>query len=271
LKAANLREADDDNLTAQYWEPVRVLHCRADDEVMTRAAELLASVEAEERCLGANVLSQVYIGDEARAAEAGKLLACAVQSEHNEAVLNDLIFALGHTPTVEACGRLQELARHSSADLRYAVAWALPHDEYITLEPTMMDLMKDVDSDVRDWATFGLGSLMDTDSPKVREALRARLSDSDADTQGEAMVGLAKRGDMAAVPVLLREMARLEGARLRQRSYEEEAAELCLEAAEKVPSEKWALFLTDLRRFENFATARIDEAIERCRSKIGNV
>ncbi len=56
-------------------------------------------------------------------------------------------------------------------------------------------LSRDPDTDVRGWATFGLGSMIDRDTAQVRAALIARLDDPDADTRGEALVGLAARGD----------------------------------------------------------------------------
>jgi HEAT repeat protein len=59
---------------------------------------------------------------------------------------------------------------------------------------TLRELSRDPDSDVRDWATFGLAQ-SDTDDADTREALFARIDDSDADTRAEAMYGLAKRAD----------------------------------------------------------------------------
>jgi HEAT repeat protein len=62
--------------------------------------------------------------------------------------------------------------------------------------------MTDKDSEVRDWATFGLGVLGNLDSKKIREALFQNLSDSDEDVREEAMVGLAKRKDLRSLPEL---------------------------------------------------------------------
>jgi HEAT repeat protein len=67
----------------------------------------------------------------------------------------------------------------------------------------LLALTDDVDEDVRDWATSGVGVLGDGDSPDIRDALVKRLSDSDEDVREEAMVGLAKRKDQRVLAVLL--------------------------------------------------------------------
>src|SRR5262249_16743405 len=50
------------------------------------------------------------------------------------------------------------------------------------------------DESVRDWATFGLGQLIERDTPKLRAALLVRLEDPDEKTRIEAVRGLARRG-----------------------------------------------------------------------------
>lgn len=69
---------------------------------------------------------------------------------------------------------------------------------------TLLRLMADEDADVRDWATFGLGSMNEVDSSEIREALVNRLDDPNATVAAEALVGLARRGDQRAVDYLLR-------------------------------------------------------------------
>ena len=68
---------------------------------------------------------------------------------------------------------------------------------------TLIDLMEDQADEVRDWATFGLGTLSDVDGPEVREALRKRLDDSFGEARDEAICGLARRRETLALQILL--------------------------------------------------------------------
>ena len=68
---------------------------------------------------------------------------------------------------------------------------------------TLLPLTLDVDDDVRDWATFGIGALGKLDSPEIRDALVSRLNDSFEDVRQEAMVGLARMKDQRVLSSLL--------------------------------------------------------------------
>jgi hypothetical protein len=78
----------------------------------------------------------------------------------------------------------------------------------------LVELSRDRDGSVRDRATFGLGAMVDRDTPQVREALAARLGDTEADTHEEAICGLAARGDPRAMQPLLDLLQTHEGAAL---------------------------------------------------------
>jgi HEAT repeat protein len=71
---------------------------------------------------------------------------------------------------------------------------------------TLIELTRDRKAHVRDWATFALGVQIEMDTPEIRQALVERLSDEDADTRAEAMVGLARRGDRRVLPALREEL-----------------------------------------------------------------
>ena len=59
---------------------------------------------------------------------------------------------------------------------------------------------------VRDWATFGLGSIIENNNKKLRAALWARVDDKHEDTKYEAIVGLAIRKDERVKEIIKREL-----------------------------------------------------------------
>ena len=101
---------------------------------------------------------------------------------------------------------LLPFVEHPCADFRHAsVHGLMPHDT-----PTVVDalirLCRDADRDVRDGATFTLGSQFESDSPPLRAALHERLTDADPEIRGEALRGLARRRDTGIASVVQHEL-----------------------------------------------------------------
>ena len=108
---------------------------------------------------------------------------------------------------------LLTLAAHDEAGVRRAVAQALPsvlgEADPVDAVRALIQLSRDPDDDVRDWACFALGTqLSEVDNRALRDALAARLGDPHDDTRCEALLGLARRRDERALPVLLDRLAR---------------------------------------------------------------
>jgi hypothetical protein len=108
---------------------------------------------------------------------------------------------------------------------------------------------------MRDWATFGLGTQIDTDTQEIREALFARVFDEDEVTRGEALVGLARRNDGRIVEPLIRELARYPNT---------EYLSYSLEAAEELGDPRLLPVLTKLRPSQGSLVAAFDSAIQSC-------
>lgn len=82
------------------------------------------------------------------------------------------------------------LRRKGATRADRGVEWLDPVHPAVT---TLMQLTSDEDADVRDWATFGLGTEVKVDGAAVRQCLLDRLDDPDEDTRAEAVAGLARR------------------------------------------------------------------------------
>lgn len=183
-------------------------------------------------------------------------------------VLNAIASALGKLRDPDGVDLLLNLKSHPNEDIRFQVACALPgciieyhEQQQIVVDsrgiPALIDLMDDRDDDVRDWATFGVGSLLEADSPQIREALLRRLTDPHRDTRAEALAGLARRRDERALEPLILELDR------------EDAGDLVLEAAKEFAD---ARLLPALLRQRGTGTnpgwaASLEAAIQACSSE----
>lgn len=196
------------------WAAVNHLHRLGSREVLDLALAACIEPEPLRRRVGACILGQLghaKIGFEPvfmeeRYEGLTKLLAAEKAGPGDPAVLVDTCIALGHLHDPRAIPMLLQLGTHPEAGVRRAVASALGgHLENEAVDGLIL-LSGDADEEVRDWATFELGQLIECDTPTLRAALHARLDDHSADIRGEAIEGLAKRGDRSVLPTLIREL-----------------------------------------------------------------
>ena len=118
-------------------------------------------------------------------------------------VVRAAVLGLGHRPHGASVEALLRLAASADRQMRWQVAVALGSYEEPEAIAGLIRLSADPSDEVRDWATFGLGSLRDDDSPEIRAALRRNLDDPDLDVRGEALVGLARRREDGLVERLI--------------------------------------------------------------------
>jgi HEAT repeats len=105
--------------------------------------------------------------------------------------------------TTRAIPLVLEHLSHPDARVRRGVRRALSgHDDEAAILG-LIALSRDEEAVVRDWATFSLAQDTTADTPPIREALNARLSDPDSGARFEAMMGLARREDPRAIPAVV--------------------------------------------------------------------
>ena len=196
------------------WAAVSRLQRFADTETLSAAIALTQNPDTRRRRVGAAILGQLDHDIEAPDGVFRNERYCAlerlVQDEigHGEdpEVLGDALVAMGHLNDSRVLSIAGSLIAHASATVRFGVVSALSkHDEEAAING-LIQLSSDCDEEVRDWATFGLGQLIEADTPAIRAALHARLDDLCAQILGEAIEGLATRGDQSVLPILIREL-----------------------------------------------------------------
>ena len=203
-RALAIGDTEDD----RYWDVVRELQRRGDTPTFEAASALCAAPTPASRELELDVLAQLgYTIGRPYLEETLPIVFTLGSAEEPKRVLTSAICALGHLYDTRAQPYLLENARHPDEDVRFAVAQALPNVVGDPPSSEVVDalttLTRDTDADVRDWATFALGSIVAIDTDGVREALLARIDDPDGDTSGEALVGLATRGERRIVDRVL--------------------------------------------------------------------
>lgn len=188
-------------------EVVTVLHYKGSREVLEAAKRLCVSESADERQLGANILGQLGMPDRTFPDECFEILAAMLTKETDPNVLECIGVAFGHLKDPRAIELLLPLRRHANSDVRFGVALGLTgHDRPDVIE-ALIELSRDSEELVRTWATFALGTMISADTPEIREALFARISDPHDETRGEGLVGLALRKDQRVIKLLIWELS----------------------------------------------------------------
>lgn len=201
---AALRAFDEDC----RWDLIGGIVTECPNDVVEAAIGLLRGPEVRGRTLGADVLGRLIGVEPGVRPIALRALVEALSYERAASPLASIVAALGHVGDPEALGMVFPLSMHPNAEVRLAVAFAVATISPQPLIPeargALIRLSRDDDPEVRDWATFGLGTLTSADGPDVRAALLARAEDAHRETRAEALFGLAVRRDPRAVPHLIR-------------------------------------------------------------------
>jgi len=198
---------DYDDETA--WDAVGALRRLGTQEVFNVSAEWCKSEDPLHRARGADVLAQLGITVEHPhnnfPQESYSTVLSMLGRETEELPLSSAVAALGHIGNPAAVPAISKHVSNSSPDVRFSVASALGcFANESNAIATLLAMMEDLDPKVRDWATFGLGVLGDSDSQEVRDALFRRLQDTDENAKEEAMVALAKRKDSRILTPLIK-------------------------------------------------------------------
>ncbi len=197
----------------EYWSKVRQLHGRTDEATFLVAAALAESMDDNRAELGLDVLGQLgYESNYPFRARTIPVVISRLGAGESTRVLVAAISATHHLDDPRLLHAVVAHAHHGDFGVRVAVVMAIP---WLADDPpsvgavnALIGLMSDDVSEVRDWATFGLGRQLDIDTPAVRAALAERLFDTEGDTADEALIGLAMRGDRRMVDEILDRLSR---------------------------------------------------------------
>lgn len=196
-----------------YWSIISKLQSSQDPQTLETAILFCKGYNYKMRCIGAAVLGQLgyanvdnkIFGTE-RFSTLIRLLSNEAKGSADVRVLANVCLALGHLRDSRAITEISKLANHYSDDVRLSVACSLSGFDDARAIQSLIELMDDPNSEVRDWATFAIGSLIKSNKPNILDALHTRISDENADVRNEAILGLALRGDERARGALALEL-----------------------------------------------------------------
>jgi hypothetical protein len=202
-RAAAIEDLDAD----ERWGIIRDIQDRTDRYAFDAAYALARSDETRKRVLGIDILAQIGVSANRPFNEDALPLLIEATEDVRPEVVAAVVMALGHIGDPRGLPAVLRRATHRSAQVRESVAVAIPQVAGdvpgADAVEALIQLSADPDLDVRDWATFGLGTQFEDDTQAIRDALAARLADGEGDTPDEALVGLARRHDPRVLPVLL--------------------------------------------------------------------
>lgn len=210
-----------------------------------------------DRTAGAYLLGQLGWGDQCFLEESVDAL-IPLLSDNDVRVICAAGFALGHRMHSKAVPPLSKLVEHPDEEVRYSVVHGLLGLEDSLAIDCLIRFSQDPDSDVRDWSLMGLGTLIEIDTPKIRETLFHAIQDADYDARCEAILGLAIRGDKRVVDILLIEMER------------DSIGQMIIEAAEEIADPSLHSKLVELSETlemdgDESWRAHLDSAIRACK------
>ena len=192
-----------------YWSNRGVLAHRKSSTEFEAGVRLCASVCAIEQRLGCDVLAGLGEPDHPFRSESFEPIRSVLDRATDLETRLCTLISLGRLRDRRGVDALLDHLSHPADGCRaVAVRGLLNYLDDPRTATAMLELSRDWDPDVRDWATFGLALLTAHDSPAIRAALIERADDDIAEIRGEALRGLAERGDGRTFDLLARELGR---------------------------------------------------------------
>ena len=244
------------------WDNIWILQARGGREELAAAAKLCDSADPNQRIIGINILGQLGMPDRSFPRECVDVLLELIDRESDANVIASIGIACGHLQDPRGVAPLVRWKNHPNPGVRMGVVLGLTCQEDELAIATLIELSDDEDEDIRNWATFALGSQIETNTPAIRDALfdRAILEMGEdepiAEIRGEALLGLAIRKDPRVVMPLFEEL------------QSECVSRLAVEAASLLAEPRLYPALIHLQQWWDLDPALLREAIDNCRSKL---
>lgn len=200
---------NDDGDPDVYWELVSALRDRDPHEVWALLLPLAKDDDVRLQQLVPDVLRGLGREAQPLASQTLELFAQMLAANPPADVVACIANACADFHHASVVTMLVPYAGHERVEVREGVLHAVRRSSHPEAIAALINLSRDPVDDLREWATFALGSQRPlVDGPEVREALAARLLDRHEPTRDEAIVGLGLRRDARALGPLLTQFER---------------------------------------------------------------
>jgi HEAT repeat protein len=194
-----------------YWDTVSELRSRANRNIFDRCRELIKSDNPKHRRIGVDIAAQLGISPRPFYKESIALFFDILETEKETYVIASLLYAIGHNNDKLTKSQIEKVCSFKDTSdnfIKNSLVFALGGIDNDRAINTLIHLSADKSANVRNWATFGIGTQSEKDTTAIREALWNRINDKHGDTRIEAIVGLASRKDERIVEAIQKELLR---------------------------------------------------------------
>ena len=192
-----------------YWNNISELRKRANEDVYDQAFKLAKSERDKKKIIGIDVLAQLGFDPRIGQQKTINLYFDLLENEQSDDVLFALFFGISHNNenlTEKQVSKLVEFKDSKNTDVRYSLVSALSGIANPKAIETLIELSEDKFSSIRNWATFGIGTLSEENNDRIINALWKRTKDKHQETKLEAIVGLANRKEVAVKEQIISEL-----------------------------------------------------------------
>lgn len=189
-----------------FWDNITELRKRPNKEVYNQAYNLSKSNNEKEKIIGIYVLAQLGFKPRYQQDKTVSLYFDLLKNEKSPKVISAILSSISHNNENINDNQISKLVKYSYSNVRFDLTLAISGLENNRAINTLIGLSNDKDSDIRNWATFALGTQIESDTEEIRTALWNRVNDSDFQTKSESIIGLANRMDKRIKEVIISEL-----------------------------------------------------------------
>ncbi|MFL9833880.1 hypothetical protein [Chryseobacterium terrae] len=192
-----------------YWNQIFELRKFVTANMISKCFSLINSDNLKSKQIGIDILSQLGKDRKGFAPKMINEIFEIFETSTDEKLISKSLFAIGHNNKYirkKHLDVLEKFKTSNSTDIRYALTFSLLGIKRKAAIKILIELAHDKSLRIRDWATFGLGTQIETDTKEIRDILYKNSLSKNDQIRQEAIKGLANRNDERVEKLILSEL-----------------------------------------------------------------